>query len=156
MVVEETYVSADAEARRLAERIRQSGMQPAYALFEKGLAEFEAQGGDVADILPESATAKLGLAAGETGPPDGRTFWSVYGEVVCEQICGGDSELRERVRGALSSAGSGLVATLLGMLGLPIAALGIVVPIAGILTALGLDAFCRWRESAGVPTVAPE
>jgi hypothetical protein len=130
----------------LAQQIRDEGLTTAFASFDEAIAAFEKEGFYISTILPSDAVRALGAATPHGQRVDGRTFWSVYREVVCDALCNERSDLNKSVKAAVQGSTSALVTTVLAGLGLPLAALGIAVTVSGILVALGVDAFCRYRR----------
>jgi len=136
--VSDAAVLADA----LAEKVRREGEEPAFATLESALHAFDAQGYSIESLLPSGADARLGAALAVV--KSGKSFWSAYSEVIRETLCKKDSELQKLSKAGLSGSAGALVPILLTGLGLPVAAISVVVPIAAIIAALGVDAFCRW------------
>jgi hypothetical protein len=136
---------AAALAEHTAQSIKTQGIEAAFPAFDDALSQFEQAGYRVADVLPRATSERLGLVRRNAPRPDGRTFWEHYKEVVCDELCREKKELNTLVRRAASGAPAPLVAWILTTLGLPVAAALIAATIAGILVALGVDAFCRYR-----------
>jgi hypothetical protein len=134
-----------AKADCLADDIRGRGINAAYPAFDVALAQFESAGYQVSDILPEAASQRLGLARKNAPRPDGRTFWEHYAEVVCAELCGNKARLNNLVKNAANGAGASLVTSILTSLSLPAGGALIAATIAGVIMALGVDAFCKYR-----------
>src|SRR5688572_23376030 len=64
---------------------------------------------------------------------DGQSFWDVYAQVLRENLCKPDGELYKLVKAGLHTSTGAIITAVMTGLGLPFAAIGIVVPIAAIL-----------------------
>jgi hypothetical protein len=141
-----TFEEAERAVADIAEHVKQKGLAPAFAEFEKALRHFSEAGYPIDAIVPTGAEPQLGFSLARAR--DGKSFWNVYAQIVREDLCKTNGELRRLVDTGLSgSAGAILTAVMTG-LGLPGAALAIAVPIAAILAASGVEAFCQF-SSAG-------
>jgi hypothetical protein len=137
-----TFEEAEHAVGDIAEQIKQRGLAPAFAEFEKALQQFSEAGYPIDAIIPASAEPQLGFSL--TRASDGKSFWDVYAEVVREELCKADGELQNMVKAGLSGSTGAILTTVMTGLGLPGAALAIAIPIAAILAAKGIDAFCRF------------
>jgi hypothetical protein len=146
---------ADASGVEAAERVRREieaqGMPALYAAFSNALHDFEASGYRIADILPSDTSQRLGLTARRAIRPDGKTFWNVYSETVCDALCRNKNELNSIVKKTAGSATASLVTYVLAALSLPPTAVLLAATIAGILLALGVDAFCKYQGKLPAP-----
>jgi hypothetical protein len=137
-----TFEEAERAAGDLAEQVKQKGLAPAFAELENALLQFGEAGNPIDTIVP--ASAKLGFSL--TRARDGKSFWDVYSEVVREELCKKDGELQKLVKAGLSGSTGAILTAVMTGLGLPGVALAIAIPIAAILAAKGVDAFCRFTE----------
>lgn len=140
--------AADQESKRLAEQVaaqvREKGsIDPAYTAFEAGIAQFQQSGLPLEALIP-SGERGLGFAA--KNMKDGKSFWSVYGSLVRKKLCQKDSKLRKLAETGTQLSASTLVGVVMASLALPVAAIGIAAPIAGIIAGLGIDAFCEYTK----------
>jgi hypothetical protein len=138
-------VSADAarKADEIAEQVRAAGLDPAYAELERALQGFTAAGYPLESILPADARA-VGFSLRRAS--DGKSFWEVYATTIRAELCKPDGELHSLTKAGLSGSASAILTALVSGLGLPVAAVGIAIPIAGILAAKGVDAFCEFSR----------
>lgn len=137
-----TLEEAARAAESIAEQVKQQGLEPAFTEIEKALLQFSDSGYPIDAIIPAGAEPQLGFSL--TRAKDGKSFWSVYSEVVREELCKTDGELQKLVKAGLSGSTGAIVTAVMIGLGLPGAALAIAIPIAAILAAKGVDAFCRF------------
>ena len=136
-------VPADA-ARRvddIAEQVRVNGLAPAYAELERALEAFTDAGYPIESILPADA-APLGFSLRRAR--DGKSFWEIYAGAIRGELCKENGELRTLAKAGLSGSTGAILTAVIGGLGLPAAAFGVAVPIAAILAAKGVDAFCEF------------
>jgi hypothetical protein len=141
LTLQDARVAADA----LAETVRQEGQGPALSVLEDALRTFDEGGYPIESLLPHGS-AKLGAALAER--KSGRDFWAVYADVIRGSLCKKNSELQKLAKAGLSGSAGAIVPALITGLGLPPAALGIAVPLAAIIAALGIDAFCQWTQGS--------
>lgn len=131
---------AERAADEIAEQVRQGGLAPAFAALEKALDQFSEAGYPIDAIVPASAEEQLGFALG--AGRDGKSFWNVYAKVVRDEVCKHDGALQEYIKSGVSASTGAILNAVMTGLGLPGPALAIAVPIAAILAAKGIDAFC--------------
>jgi hypothetical protein len=142
---EMTREEAERAADRLAREIQASGgsLDCAFMELEKGLAAFKMSGLPIESLLP---TGEHGLGFRIRNKKSGKSFWETYSKLIRKSLCSKRGELSKAVKaGAASTAGS-LVSWIIVSLGLPPEALVVAVPIAGIISTTGVDAFCESRE----------
>ena len=138
------FEEAEREANKLKEQVRHRGLDPAFDSLDKALSEFRDAGYPIDALVPADAEPRLGFSL--TRASDGKSFWQVYKEVVREELCKEDGELQRLVKAGLAGSTGALITAIMTGLALPGAAFGIAVPIAGILAAKGVDAFCQFTE----------
>jgi len=136
---------------RIAHDVRGQGIEGAYSALDHALLQFESAGYRVADLLPTATVEGLGLARKNAPRPDGRTFWQHYAETVCVELCQDRTQLNNLVKTAVGGGSGSLVTTIMVSLSLPQSAVLIAAAIAGILVAMGVDAFCKYRGFHSAP-----
>jgi hypothetical protein len=140
-----SFEEAERAAAKIADDIKAGDLSAAFGELEKALEQFSEAGYPIDTILPAGAKPQLGFSL--TRARDGKSFWSVYSDVVREELCKTDGELQKLAKAGLSGSTGAILTVLMTGLGLPGAALAIAVPIAAILAAKGVDAFCRFTEA---------
>jgi hypothetical protein len=125
--------------------IQQEGgsFEPAFRAMEAGIQQVRDSGLPLESILPESERG-LGFAAKDVR--DGESFWRVYGKVVRKKLCANNSKLRRQAEAGIQFTAGSIVATVMALLTLPPAAIGIATPIAAMIASLGIDAFCEYTK----------
>jgi len=132
---------AGSEAEAVAQAVRSSGtLDPVYAALEESLAAYLDAGGSVDDVVPGGDPDGLGFGR-RSGT--GRSLWRRYVDVLHDEVCKPGGELNQVLSTGLASSGAGLVTAIIIVLGISAAAATVVAPIAGVMLALGLKAFCQ-------------
>ncbi len=139
-----TFEEAERAASEIADRVREHGLEPALAELDNALKQFSDAGYPIESLVNSRGDSRLGMSL--TRARDGKSFWTVYSEVIREELCKKDGELPKLVKAGLSGSTGALLTALMTGLALPGAAMAIMVPIAAILAAKGVDAFCRFTE----------
>jgi len=141
-------------ADQVAAQIRQQGgsLEPAYQAFETGIAQLQQSGLPLESIVP---AGEQGLGFAARHPKDGKSFWAIYGKIVRKTLCAKDSKLYVLAHSGAQISAASLVGMIMAALALPIAAIGIAAPIAGIIASLGIDAFCEYTEPGNVAPKNP-
>jgi len=135
-----TLEEAGCQAEAIAEDVTAAGsLEPAYKSLEMALAAYLSAGGSADDVVPGGDVEGLGFSRQEGS---GRRLWERYVQVLREELCSPQAELHQQVRMALNAGGAGVVGAVLTALGVSVVAAGVIAPIAGVLLALGLKAFC--------------
>ena len=98
---------------------------------------------DVATLLPGGAEAALHVAAKKA---DGRAFFEIFKRRVIQNICAKNGEFGKLIRAGLQGSVGATATALATALTLPAAALGIVVPLAVLISHIGLEAFCEMHD----------
>jgi hypothetical protein len=143
---------AGSEAEAVAQAVTSSGtLDPVYAALEESLATYLDAGGSVDDVVPGGDPDGLGFGR-RAGA--GRSLWRRYVDVLHDEVCKPGGELNQVLSTGLASSGAGLVTAIIAVLGISAAAATVVAPIAGVMLALGLKAFCQ--EDASAEPEAPE
>jgi hypothetical protein len=138
----EALEDASRRAEELAARVRELGEDAALADLDRALADYRAEGYPLDAVLPASSEADISFSLRRAR--DGKSFWSVYAEVLREDLCAPDGQLRKLALRGLNTSAGAILAVLVGGLGLPGVVLGLLVPIAALIAAKGIDAFCRF------------
>jgi hypothetical protein len=149
MMVDAVLLESDPgrAADQVARSIRETNsLDEAYAAFEIGLAQIQAEGLPLESLVPTEASDRFLAKLLGRKPKDGKTFWAAYKEVVGQKLCDPKSEFRKLCdKGTVLGAG-GLVSYVMAALALPVSAIAIGAGIAGLLAAMGIEAFCRSTE----------
>jgi hypothetical protein len=143
------YSQYGAEAERLAAEIESAGnsYEPVYKSLDATIAGIEAEGEKPSDLLPADAEPGLGFSLNEKR--DGKTLWRAIAISSRRSLCDPDSDLRKQLSGNSGTSAGALVTLIMTALGLSVLAIGLAVALAGVITAIGLPAFCEW--STGTP-----
>lgn len=134
---------AGQQVEMLAREISERGFDPAYDALERGLDRLTEAGFPPEMLLP-TGQERRGVALSRS--KDGKSFWTVYAEVVRDELCRSGGQLHRLIKAGLSRSATAILTTVMIGLGLPAVAIGIAVPIAAILAAEGVDVFCRVTE----------
>lgn len=137
---------AGADAEAVAQAVRSNGtLDPVYSALEESLAAYLGSGGSVDDVIPGGGLEGLGFGR-KSGT--GRSLWQRYVDVLHDEVCKPGGELNQVLSAGLASSGAGLVTAIIALLGMPTEAAPVVAPIAGVMLALGLKAFCPQGTSS--------
>jgi hypothetical protein len=137
---EQRIEEAGQRVESLAREISERGFEPAFDALERGLDRLTEAGFPPEMLLP-TGQERRGVALSRS--KDGRSFWAVYADVVRDELCRSGGQLQRLIKAGLSRSATAILTTVMIGLGLPAIAVGIAVPIAAILAAEGVDAFCR-------------
>lgn len=138
---------AATQAEAIAQAVAADGsIDPAIAALENSLVAYLNGGGSVDDVVPGGDPDGLGFG-GRAGT--GRTLWNRYVDVLHDEVCRPGGELNGLLSAGLASSGAALVTSIIGVLGISLAAAPVIAPIAGVMLALGLKAFCEEDSGAG-------
>jgi len=129
-------VAAAIELRKFSS----SSFEPVYSALEKAVHDFERKGFPLESIIPQGQEARLGFSLKRA---DGRTFSQIYLSMIRDRLCSDGGEFQKLIKSGLSSSVSAILTVIVSSLGIPFAALGIMIPIAVIISNTGLDAFCE-------------
>lgn len=131
---------AGATAEAVAEAVQSSGtVDSAISTLENSLAAYLNGGGSVDEVVPGGDPDGLGFGR-RAGT--GRSLWDRYVDVLRDDVCGSGGELHKLLSQGLAASGATLVTTIIYVLGIPMGAAPVIAPIAGVMLALGLKAFC--------------
>lgn len=138
-----TLDQAIQSAITLNENVSKNGVSSAYSELEKAVQAFENEGYPIESIIPRGGDASLGFSLKSA---NGRTFFEIYSGLIRKSLCTPDGEFNKLIKSGLNSSIGAVLTTIVASLGIPLAALGIMIPIAVIITNTGLDAFCELTE----------
>lgn len=135
-----TLDQAIQSAINLNEKVRRTGVSSAYSELEKAVQAFENEGYPVEAIIPHGEATSLGVKA------SGRTFFEIYSGLIRKNLCAPDGEFNKLIKSGVNSSVGAVLTAIVTSLGIPLVALGIMIPIAAIIANTGLDAFCELTE----------
>jgi hypothetical protein len=135
-----TLSQAIESAEALSRNVRPASDAAAYEALEQSLRAFANEGYPVESIIPHGTEATLGFSLRTV---DGRTFFEVYGTLLRRKLCTEDGEFSKLMRSGVNSSVGAILTAIVAALGIPVAALGVMVPVAVIIANTGLDAFCE-------------
>jgi len=138
-----TMDQAIQSAIALNENIGKDGVTSAYSELEKALRAFKTEEGPLESIIPKGEDASLGFSIRSA---DARKFFEIYSSLIRKSLCPPDGEFNKLIKSGLDSSVGVVLTQIVTSLGIPMAALGIMVPVAVIIANTGLDAFCRLTE----------
>ena len=137
---EMTMDEAIEAAIKLKQDLGDAGLAAAYPALEKAVRAFEEEGYPLDAIVPQGADAKLGFSLKTA---DGRTFFQVYSTLIRKSLCAPGGEFNKLIKSGINSSVGAVLTAIVTSLGIPLLALGVVIPIAVIIANTGLDAFCE-------------
>ncbi|BAY08698.1 hypothetical protein [Calothrix sp. NIES-2098] len=138
-----TLDQAIQSAIELNASVSKEGLKVAFPELRKAIEEFEDDGYPIETIIPQEEEVGLGFSLKST---DVERFWEIYSDLIRKSLCGSNGDLHKLVQSGISTSVGAVLATLVTGLGIPAAALGIMVPIAVIIVNIGVDAFCIMTE----------
>jgi hypothetical protein len=127
-------------AIELRKTIEKDSVDLAYSDLEKAVRQFESGGYPLESIIPQGQDAKLGFSLKRA---DGKTFCEIYSDMLRKRLCSPGGEFHKLAKSGINSSVSAILTAIVSSLGIPMAALGIIIPIAVIIAYTGLDAFCE-------------
>ena len=130
-------------AESVADTVRKQGghLAPVYQAVEDAARAYQAEYGDLDQMVPATEDIGLGFARGSL--PGGRVIVRAYMEALAEDLCNASGGLHKKIKEAANISVTSLIGWFLTTLGLGAAAACLLAPIAGAVAALGLVAFCR-------------
>lgn len=140
---EMTLDEAIEAAIRLKQDLGDSDTAAAYPELEKAVQALEDEGYPIDAIIPQGADAALGFSLRAA---DGRTFFNIYSKLIRKSLCAPGGEFNKLIKSGLNSSVGAVLTVIVTSLGIPLVALGVVIPIAVIIASTGLDAFCEMTE----------
>jgi hypothetical protein len=134
---------ADQVARQVAESLRRdpNDLDAIVSASDAAARELEASGHDLRTLLPAGEEVGLGFRGGKR--PGGRSIVRAFRDALHDDLCNPKADLHKRVGAAVNAGGIGLVALLVGALGLPAVASALIAPLGGAILGVGLKAYCR-------------
>ncbi len=133
-----TLDEAISRAIDLNSQVVDGDLGPVYADMEAEM-EKVSNDYDISTLLPGGPNAELGMAARKK---DARSFYSHFRARVRANLCSPDGEFSKMIAASVQGSVGAIVASLATALALPVAALGLLVPIAVLIVHSGLEAFC--------------
>jgi hypothetical protein len=101
------------------------------------------EGYPLESVIPQGEEAGLGFSLQSA---DGRTFFQIYSKLIRKSLCAPDGEFNKLIKSGLNTSVGAVLTAIVTSLGIPIVALGIMVPIAAVIANTGVDAFCTLTE----------
>lgn len=131
---------AGTEAEAVAVEVQAVGIpDPAFARLESSLAAYVDGGGSVDDVVPGGDSEGLGFGRHRG---TGKSLWNRYVDVLRDEVCKPGGELNQLLSAGVASSGTVVVTAIITVLGISVVAAPVVAPVAGVMLALGLKAFC--------------
>lgn len=127
------------QALELNEVVARDGTGAAYLGLEQAMKVFQQQGYPLESIVPGGGGAALGFSIKGLS---GQAFFDTYAKLLRKNLCAPNGEFNKLIRSGLSSSVGAVLTAIVTALGVPLVALGVMIPIAVILAHTGLDAFC--------------
>jgi hypothetical protein len=127
-------------AIKLKDEISQTDASAAYPELEKAIRTLESDGYPIESIIPQGADAQLGFMLRSA---DGKTFFQVYSTLIRKNLCAPNGEFNKLMKSGINSSVGAVLTAIVTALGIPLIALGVVIPIAVLIANTGLDAFCE-------------
>lgn len=142
-MAEMTMDEAIEAAIKLKASLGESGSDAAFPELERAVQAFEAEGYPLEAIIPQGADNTLRFSLRSA---DGKTFFQVYSSLLRKNLCTPGGEFNKLIRSGLNSSVGAILTAIVSSLGIPLVALGVVIPVAVIIADTGLDAFCEMTE----------
>ena len=140
---EMTLDEAIEAAIRLKQDLGDADPAAAYPELEKAVHAFEEEGYPIDAIIPQGADSTLGFSLRSA---DGRTFFDIYSKLIRKSLCAPGGEFNKLIKTGLHSSVGAVLTVIVTTLGIPLVALGVVIPIAVIIASTGVEAFCEMTE----------
>jgi hypothetical protein len=129
---------AGADAEAFAATIDSDGpLDVVYAALDSAMAAYVAGGGRFDEAVPGGGE---GLGWGK-GIETGLALWQRYVSALHDDLCKPDGELNKLLSGKAS--GAALVTSVVTLLGMAPPVAAVVAPLAGVMLAVGVRAFCQ-------------
>ena len=136
MTLDRAILAAD----QLAATVQRDGVEPAYAELEAAIRNFQEEGYPIESILPQGSDARLGFSLRST---DGKGFFEAYSKMLRKCLCGANGEFHKLIKSGVNTSVGAVLAAMVNSLGIPSAAMGVMIPVAAIIAKVGVDAFCE-------------
>jgi hypothetical protein len=134
------------EAIQAAIRLKESTADAAYPELEKAIRDLQDEGYPIEAIVPSDADARLGFSLKTA---DGKTFFDVYSKLIRKSLCAPGGEFNKLIKSGINSSVGAVLTALVTALGIPLLALGVMIPVAVLIANTGLDAFCEINKEEG-------
>src|SRR5690242_18537257 len=128
---------AIANAEKLLADIKTHGEARGLAELDKAVADFRHAGYPVEAIIPEDQAAGLGSLK----TIGGREIWDAYKRKLRQSLCVEGGEFQKLVSSGVHASVGSILTTIVTVLGLPMSALAIAVPVAALIVNTGVAAF---------------
>jgi hypothetical protein len=129
-------------AEQIASELRKSNgnLGIVYYKIEQVLLSYKKTGKDFDLIMP--GIYEVDFEYGRTYP-DGRSIWSMYADVLHDDLCNPNGMLHTAIKSDINISGSAVVKLITAKLNLPPSSAMIVSPVAASILGLGVKAFCK-------------
>jgi hypothetical protein len=134
------------EAIQAAIRLKESTADAAYPELEKAIRDLQDEGYPIEAIVPSDADARLGFSLKTA---DGKRFFDVYSKLIRKSLCAPGGEFNKLIKSGINSSVGAVLTALVTALGIPLLALGVMIPVAVLIANTGLDAFCEINKEEG-------
>jgi hypothetical protein len=126
-------------ANKLDETVRKSGISVAYGELDRALSAFK-KVAPLEALIPSGEEARLGFSLRAL---DAGRFFDVYSGLLRKSLCTPEGEFRKLIRAGMDSSVGAILTALVTSLGIPVIALGVMIPVAVIIANTGLETFCE-------------
>jgi len=130
-------------AIELNKNVSEKGLAVGFSELEKAVQDFESEGYPIQTIIPQGEDASLGFSLKRA---DGKKFWEIYSDLIRKSLCNSGGELHKLIGSGISTSVGAVLTAIVSGLGIPVVALGVMIPIAVIIINTGLDAFCAMAD----------
>ena len=145
-MIESDIEKAGDLAEQIASDLRKSNgnLGIVYYKIEQVLLNYRKTGRDLDLIMP--GIYEVDFEYGRTYP-DGRSIWSIYADVLHDDLCNPNGILHIKIKSDLNISGSSVVKLIINQLNLPQSSAMIVSPVAASILGLGVKAFCKHENN---------
>jgi hypothetical protein len=145
-MVESDIEKAGDLAEQIASDLRKSNcnLGIVYYKIEQVLLNYKKTGKDLDLIMPGIYEADFEY---NRTYPDGRTIWSIYADVLHDDLCNPNGILHSKIKSNIDISGSCVVELIINHLNLPQSSAMIVSPVAASILGLGVKAFCKHENN---------
>ena len=135
-------------AEQIASNLRESNgnLGIVYYKIEQVLLNYKKTGKDLDLIMPGIYEADFEYSRTY---PDGRSIWSIYADVLHDDLCNPNGILHTKIKSNINISGSIVVQLIIDHLNLPQSSAMIVSPVAASILGLGVKAFCKHENDCG-------
>jgi hypothetical protein len=114
-----------------------------YPELEKAIRQFTQDGYPIESIVPRGTDARLGFTLKSS---DGKTFFQVYAKLLRKSLCSPGGEFNKLIKSGINTSAGAVLSAIVSALGIPLVALGVIIPVAVIIANTGLEAFCELSQ----------